>query len=71
MNFNEFVKFGYQSNLNPLIVSNEDMVYIFRILTRELMDSLTQKEIDELGVGVNSLGLEEFEKGLLRIAILG
>ena len=47
------------------------MVYIFRALIREIRESLTQKELDELGLGVNSLAIDDFKKGLVRIAILG
>lgn len=32
---------------------------------------MTQKEQDEIGLGVNSLGLEDFKKALIRVAILG
>jgi hypothetical protein len=41
MNFNEFVKFGYQTNITPSILPNEDMVYIFRAVVREIRESLT------------------------------
>lgn len=71
VNFNEFVKFGYQTLLTPSVVSNEDMVGIFRALVRERREGLTQKEIDESGLGVNSLRYEDFKKALIRVAIIG
>ena len=57
--------------MTPAVIPNEDMVYIFRALVRERSDTLTQKEIDELGHGVKNIGYEDFKKGLVRIAILG
>lgn len=71
MNFNEFIKFGYQTYITPTIVPNDDMVMIFRAMIRERREALTQKEIDEIGTGVNSLGYEDFKKALIRIAIIG
>jgi len=71
VNFNEFIKFGYQTFITPTIVSNDDMVMIFRALIRERREDLSQKEIDELGTGVNSLNLEDFKRALIRIAIIG
>ena len=47
------------------------MVLIFRAIVREVGDKLTQKEIDELGLGVNSLSYDDFKRALIRIAILG
>lgn len=71
ISFNEFIKFGIKTNVQPYIISNEDMVLIFRVLTKERNENLTQKEIDEIGLGENSLTLEYFKKALIRIAILG
>ena len=47
------------------------MVLIFRSVIRELRDNLTQEEIDEMGSGVNHFSFEDFQKALVRIAILG
>ena len=71
VNFNEFVKFGYQTLITPTILSNEDMVVIFRTLVRERGETMTQKEIDETGHGVNSMRYEDFKKALIRVAIIG
>ena len=67
----EFQKYGFQNKVVPKIVSSEDMVLIFRALVRERTSVMSQKEQDEIGLGVNSLGLEDFKKALIRIAILG
>lgn len=71
ISFNEFIKFGFSTNITPHVVSNDDMVLIFRSLVREASDKLTQKEIDEMGIGLNSLSFEDFKKALIRIAIIG
>ena len=71
INLNEFTKFGFQTKLAPRAVSLEDMTSIFRAVVRERSSKITQKEKDELGIGLNSLGLEDFKKALIRIAILG
>jgi hypothetical protein len=57
--------------LIPRVVSSEDFVLIFRALIREKTSTMTERELDELGLGVNSLGLEDFKKALIRVAILG
>ncbi|TNV73513.1 hypothetical protein FGO68_gene1504 [Halteria grandinella] len=67
----EFTKFGFQLKLIPRVATNEDFIHIFRALIREKTSTLTQKELDELGLGVNTLGLEDFKKAMIRIAILG
>ena len=41
VNFNEFIKFGYQTYITPAVVPNEDMVLIFRALIRERRDKLS------------------------------
>lgn len=71
INLNEFTKFGFQKYMVPRVVSLEDMTLIFRALVRERSSIMTQEEKDFLGIGVNSLGLEDFKKALIRIAILG
>jgi len=71
INLNEFTKFGFQKYMVPRIVSLEDMTLIFRALVRERSTIMSQEEKDVLGIGVNSLGLEDFKKALIRIAILG
>lgn len=71
INLNEFQKFGYQTKIVPKIVTADDLVLIFRALVRERTSTMTQKEQDEIGLGVNSLGLEDFKKALIRVCILG
>ena len=71
INLNEFQKFGFQTKIVPKIVTAEDLVLIFRALVRERTSTMTQKEQDEIGLGVNSLGLEDFKKALIRVCILG
>lgn len=46
INFNEFSKFGYQKGFVPKVVSNEDMVLIFRAIIRERTSTMTAKEVD-------------------------
>lgn len=70
INITEFSKFGFQKGIIPKLISNEDMVQIFRDTLREKALNLTEKEKDMLGIGVNSLGLDEFKKALIRICIL-
>jgi hypothetical protein len=53
------------------VISNDDLTFIFRALIRERTSTMTKKELDFLGMGVNSLGIEDFKKALIRIAILG
>lgn len=71
LNFKEFIKFGYQTNITTTIVPNDDMVHIFRALVRERRDGMTQHEIEDMGLGINSLTPEDFKKALIRVAILG
>ena len=71
INLNEFSKFGFQTKIVPKVVTNDDLVLIFRAIIRERTSTMTQKEMDFLGVGVNTLGLEDFKKALIRISILG
>lgn len=67
----EFTKFGFQMKLIPRVITNEDMVLIFRDLIREKTSSLTETELNEYGLGINTLGPDDFKKALIRIAILG
>ena len=71
VSFSEFVKFGFQTGITPSVVSNEDMVLVFRALVRERREHMTQQEVDELGSGVNSLAFDDFKRALVRIAVLG
>ena len=55
MTFNEFIKFGFQTNITPSLIPNDDMVQIFRHVIRERRDNLTIQEKDESGSGLNQL----------------
>ena len=71
INYNEFNKFGFLKKVTPKVITNDDMVLIFRSVVRECSTNMVDKVKDVLGIGVNSLGLEEFKKALIRIVILG
>ena len=36
MNYKEFVKFGYQSKVVPVLTSSEDVVQTFRFVARQM-----------------------------------
>ena len=37
LNFNEFTKFGHMTSIVPKIISANDLVIIFRLITKEKM----------------------------------
>lgn len=41
INFQEFTKFGFQTKIVPKVVTNEEMVLIFRAIVREKTSTLT------------------------------
>ena len=65
--FNNWVKFGYNTNITPHLVSSEDIVSIYRILERE-MDKNVKGDTKE-GFA-KYIDYEHFKKGLIRITIL-
>ena len=61
--FNTWVKLGYNTNVTPHLISSDDMVAIYRTLEREY-DVANQSQDS------NSIDYEHFKKGLIRITIL-
>ena len=76
INFAKFIKFGYQSNIYPALISHEDLQHNFRHLVRErlevkneskvLKDKLSAEEVEKLHV----IDLEYFKRSLAMIAAL-
>ncbi|CAI2384566.1 unnamed protein product [Moneuplotes crassus] len=65
--FSDWVRFGTRTNINPHLLTSDDMVAIFRTLERE-MQSVFDKDPD--GEEINYIEFEHFKKGLIRITIL-
>lgn len=63
LNYKEFIKFGYESNIIPTIVPMNEIIYIFNQLVRERGDK-------EPKAG-NHLSFEYFKKALVRISCVG
>eukprot|EP00347_Sterkiella_histriomuscorum_P006073 403354173 len=76
INMSKFVKFGYQSNIYPALISHEDLLHIFRHLVRDrlevkneskiLKDKLSAEEIEKLHV----IDFEYFKRSLVMISAL-
>lgn len=64
--FNNWVKFGYFTNITPHLVAPDDMVVIYRCLEREMDASIIKEDYEE----INYIEYEHFKKGLIRVAIL-
>ena len=65
--FNNWVKFGNNTNITPHLISTDDMVAIYRVLEREMDASMPKEELDE---EINYIEFEHFKKGLIRVTIL-
>ena len=44
VNFTEFTKFGYNKQIVPRVIPNDEMILIFRALVREGTSTMSQKE---------------------------
>lgn len=62
INYREWVKFGYQTDIIPNIVSPEEHTYIYRFLMRERFDK---------GETLQVLDYEGFKKALIHVAAQG
>ena len=60
INYKEWVKFGYQTDIIPNIISPEEHTYIFRFLVRERFET----EGDEL----QAIDYNYFKKALIHIS---
>ena len=67
LSFRELVRFGYQQNITPALISPEDLVYVYKKLVRESTDGIT-KSGDH--VSNTMLDYEAFKKCIVRISIL-
>jgi hypothetical protein len=67
--FNNWNKFGHNTNIAPHLISVEDMVAIYRTLEREMMANQDLNVVDEKEE-INYIDYEHFKKGLIRITIL-
>lgn len=65
--FNNWVKLGYNTNITPHLITSDDMVAIYRTLEREFEFSVG---IDDKDDQIHYIDYEHFKKGLIRITIL-
>lgn len=65
--FNNWVKLGFNTNMTPHLISSDDMVAIYRTLEREMESAFANDAKDE---EINYIEYEHFKKGLIRITIL-
>lgn len=63
VNYKEFIKFGYESNIIPTIIPIHEIIYIFHQLVRERNDEDPSSE--------QTLDYEYFKKALVRISAVG
>jgi hypothetical protein len=75
MNMREFVRFGYQHDIVPVLLQPEDLVLIFRQVVREKQaDYEKKRNADQTYFGdqewSQTLDIEMFKKALVRISIL-
>ena len=63
MNYKEFIRFGYQSNIVPALIPVEEMSHTFRLLVRERQDENDDAKLQVLDYGF-------FIKGLIRISAI-
>lgn len=63
--FNNWVKLGYNTNITPHLISSDDMVAIYRLLEREMEADSDEKEEE-----IKYIDFDHFKKGLIRITIL-
>lgn len=63
MNQKEFIKFGYQQNIIPTLIPNEEMVHLFH----EILRQRHAQEDDR----IMSIDYNHFKKAIVRIAALG
>ena len=67
LSFRELVRFGYQQNITPNLISPDDMVYIYKNLVREQSDSGVKS-----GPGRSNtmIDFEGFKKAIVRISVM-
>lgn len=66
MNYKEFIRFGYQSNIVPALIPVEEMNHIYKLLIRERQDEFDNDDNSKLQV----LDYRYFLKALVRIAAI-
>ena len=64
INLQEFLKFGFQTDVIPTVVNADTMRHIFRVVSRE-------RDEDDPSVTSSSLDFQYFKRALIRIAIQG
>jgi len=73
MNMREFVRFGYQENIVPGLVTPEDIVQVYRQLIRERVEEVEGKVKDQYlqdNKHAQVLDYNYFKKGLIRLAVM-
>ncbi len=76
MNFKEFVKFGHQTKVVPVLISSEDLVQVFRNVARQQQ---TNDSSAVVNVGttvaekniIQFISIEAFKQALVRVCVYG
>lgn len=69
LSYKELVRWSYQQDITPNLVTPEDMVYIYKTLVREQEDLLQERAESEQRVKSGMIDYAMFKKAICRISI--
>lgn len=70
LSYKEFVRWSYQQEITPNLVTPEDMVYIYKTLVREQEEILKSKKEPDSRIKSGMLDYDLFKKAICRISII-
>ena len=69
LSYKEFVRWSYQQDITPNLVTPDDMVYIYKTLVREQEDILQENKAAESRIKSGMIDYKMFKKAICRISI--
>ena len=69
LSYKEFVRWSYQQDVTPNLVTPDDMVYIYKTLVREQEDLLQAKAEAQTRIKSGMIDYNMFKKAICRISI--
>ena len=69
MSFKEMVRWSYQQNITPNLVTPDDIVRVYKNLVREQKERASADEESKMRVQAGMLDFDAFKKAVVRISI--
>ena len=69
LSFKEMVRWSYQQNITPNLVTPDDIVRVYKNLVREQKERASADEESKMRVQAGMLDFDAFKKAVVRISI--